>query len=790
MEKAYKPSEFESKLARRWEEANAFAPAGDKTKNPFSIIMPPPNANGSLHAGHLMYVVEDIATRYHRMLGEPTLWLPGTDHAAIETQVVYERILEKKGQSRFDLGQEEFYRQVMDFTRSHQGTMISQMKSMGFSADWNKLKFTLDEDIIKIVYDTFSKLHDDGYIYRGNRIVNWCPRCGAAFADIELDHIEKRDAMYTLDYGVIQIATTRPETIFADVAVAVNPTDKRYKELIGQTATIPIINRAIPIIADEHVDPSAGSGALKVTPAHDFNDFEIGQRHDLPQISVVDQSGKLVNVSEAYAGLTTEQGREKIVAELKKSGLLIKTTPLTHAVAIHDRCKTVIEPLLSEQWFMRVGELNKPVIKAIESNQVTFYPARFKKIALDWLKQEHDWCISRQNWWGIRIPVYYQTNHDPQKKPYIVAIDEAKAEEYYGKGNYRAETDIFDTWFSSSQWPYATLKSTGDFEQYYPTSLMATARDILHKWVTRMIMFSLYSTGQIPFEKVYLWGMVTDEKKQKLSKSKGNYDDPMKITAEYGTDALRLALSIGITPGNDGTISEAKIRGQRNFVNKIWNIARYARGQFETTGENIDFSALPAPLPHSSADHWILSRLKTTIKSVSKNLDTLRFSEAGNTLYHFIWDDLADQYLEASKNQPNSPLFAYVLATCLKLIHPFTPFVTEAIWQEFTAPKSLLMTERWPNEKITFDSAKAKAFEIEIKQILAEKAIEAKAHQRASLKREISAKLNLIQLSKAKLDNKNFIKNAPEQIVTGERKRLDEAKASLEKLKAELEKLS
>lgn len=327
MEKAYKPSEFESKLARRWEEANAFAPAGDKTKNPFSIIMPPPNANGSLHAGHLMYVVEDIATRYHRMLGEPTLWLPGTDHAAIETQVVYERILEKKGQSRFDLGQEEFYRQVMDFTRSHQGTMISQMKSMGFSADWNKLKFTLDEDIIKIVYDTFSKLHDDGYIYRGNRIVNWCPRCGAAFADIELDHIEKRDAMYTLDYGVIQIATTRPETIFADVAVAVNPTDKRYKELIGQTATIPIINRAIPIIADEHVDPSAGSGALKVTPAHDFNDFEIGQRHDLPQISVVDQSGKLVNVSEAYAGLTTEQGREKIVAELKNLAYSSKPLP-------------------------------------------------------------------------------------------------------------------------------------------------------------------------------------------------------------------------------------------------------------------------------------------------------------------------------------------------------------------------------------------------------------------------------------------------------------------------------
>lgn len=787
MEKAYDPSKYEGKVAQAWEAAKAFAPRGDAKHKPYSIIMPPPNANGSLHAGHLMYVVEDIATRYHRMLGEPTLWLPGTDHAGIETQVVYERELEKKSQSRFDLGQEKFYSQVMNFTRAHQGTMISQMKSMGFSADWDKLKFTLDSDIIETVYDTFEKLHDDGHIYRGNRIVNWCPRCGAAFADIELDHVERKDAMYTLDYGSLQIATTRPETIFADTAVAVNPTDKRYKKLIGQMATIPLIGREIPIIGDEHVDPEAGSGALKVTPGHDFNDYEIGLRHNLPQISVIDLEGQMINVPERYAGLSVDEARKNVLTDLEETGALIKTTPLTHAVAIHDRCKSVIEPLITEQWFLRVGKLNQAVVKAIKDNQITFYPARFKKIALDWLAQEHDWCISRQIWWGIRIPVYYKTSSDPAKDPYLITRSEAEAKKYYGAGNYRAETDTFDTWFSSSQWPYATLQSTGDFDRFYPTSLMATARDILHKWVTRMIMFGLYSTGQVPFEKVYLWGMVTDEKKQKLSKSKGNYDDPMKITAEYGTDALRLALSIGITPGNDGAISEAKIKGQRNFVNKIWNIARYAQTQFEATKDKIDLDKLPTLLPRSAADHWILSRLNRAADSITKSLDNLRFSEAGETLYHFIWDDLADQYLEASKTEPNSPVLAFVLATVLKLAHPFVPFVTEAIWQELSSDQSLLMTEQWPKLNLDVDQTKVDNFAVEIKEILAKKSAEAKTHKVAALRRDLAAKQNLVKLAQAKLKNKAFVEKAPKSVVDAEKTRLKQAQEQIKKLEAELE---
>lgn len=793
MEKTYNPSKYEGKISKLWEEAKAFAPAGDKGKKPFSIIMPPPNANGSLHAGHLMYVIEDIATRYHRMRGEPTLWLPGTDHAGIETQVVYERELEKKGQSRFDLGQEKFYDAVMDFTRSHQHTMISQMQSMGFSADWSKLKFTLDDEIIEIVYDTFAKLHADGYIYRGNRTVNWCTRCSAAFADIELYHTEREDAMYTLDYGVIQIATTRPETIFADTAVAVNPKDTRYKKLIGQTATIPLIGREIPIIADDHVDPDSGSGALKVTPGHDFNDYEIGQRHNLPEISVIDLSGKLINVPEKYAGLSVNEARRQVTRDLEATGVLVKTTPLTHSVAIHDRCKSIIEPLISEQWFLRVKKLNKPVAEAISSGKITFYPPRFRKIALDWLAQEHDWCISRQIWWGIRIPVYYKTSNDPAKDAYIIAKTKAEAEKYYGKGNYRAETDTFDTWFSSSQWPFATLMTTGDFERFYPTTLMATARDILHKWVTRMIMFGLYKTGQVPFENVYLWGMVTDEKKQKLSKSKGNYDDPMKITAEYGTDALRLALSIGITPGNDGSISEAKIKGYRNFVNKLWNIARYAQAQFETTtaqpkntDKKLDFSTNSNPVPHSSADHWILSRLADTTQHITKNLDSLRFSDAGDKLYHFIWDDLADRYIEASKTRPNSPLLAYVLSTCLKLAHPFAPFVTEAIWQEISNSKSFLISEQWPNFIVPFDKPSCKAFEIEIKEILAAKSQAVSEHKKNSLMRDIEAKKRHIEIINKKLANQDFVKNAPNIVVEAEKARLEEARDSLSRLEREL----
>lgn len=796
MEKAYDPSKYEPTIRQLWDDNKSFALGSnnpDDTKPPFTNIMPPPNANGSLHAGHLMYVTEDIMTRYARMQGRPTLWQPGTDHAGTETQFVFEKKLASEGKSRHDLGQETFYSEVWDFVESQKGTIVEQMKLMGFSADWDKLKYTLDDDVVDVVLDTFQELLADGHIYRGNRIINWDPISQSAYADIEVKHIEQEDTLYTLDYGTIQIATVRPETIFGDVAVAVNPNDERFKDLIGQTATIPLLDRPIPIIGDDHVELDFGTGALKITPGHDKNDYEIGLRHELPQITVIDFESNMINVPDEYAGLTVLEARAKVVAHLEAAGLIVKTEAYTHSVAIQDRSGGQIEPLIMEQWFMRVAELNKPVIEALETEQIKLYPKRFKKIALDWLTNEHDWCISRQNWWGIRIPVYYKTSHDADKAAYIVAKTEDEAREYYGDGNYRAETDTFDTWFSSSQWPYATLMSTlgSDWESHYPTTVMATARDILHKWVTRMTMFSLYKTGRIPFESVYLWGMVTDEKGQKLSKSKGNYSDPMEITAEYGTDALRLALSIGITPGNDGKLSLEKIKGYRNFCNKLWNVSRFIDGRLST---DLPAGFVPNQLKQddllSPADHWIVSRANNAIESVGAHLDTYRFSEAGEAVHHLLWSEFADCYLEYAKQTLNPKVLAYVLDVVLRLAHPFAPFVTEAIWQELPWTDSQLITEHWPNLIIRTDAEQSKLFDTEILAILADNQAESDAALRSKLEREIAEKQRGIEIIEKKLANASFTDNAPAEVVAAERARLEETYAATQDLQTALKKLA
>lgn len=693
MAKAYQPGEYESHIYDLWEASGAFKPLKDASAKPYSIIMPPPNANGDLHLGHAMYVVEDIVARYKRMQGHAVLWLPGTDHAGIETQFVFERnVLAPLGKSRFDLGPDEFYRQVMDYTLKNQSNIVSQLRSLGLSADWSKLKFTLDDDIIQIVYQTFKQLHQDGSIYRGNRIVNWCTRCHAAFADVEVKHVERSDELYTLDYGVLQIATTRPETIFADTAVAVNPNDQRYQHLIGQAATVPLVERPIPIIGDEHVDPSFGTGALKVTPGHDSNDYEIGLRHDLAQITVIDIDGSMINVPEDIAGKSVDEARSKSVELLEAAGKLVSRSPLTHAVGTHDRCGTVIEPLITEQWFMKVRPLVEPAIEAVKSGQTRLVPKRFEKVYLDWLENLHDWNISRQIWWGIRIPVYYKTSNDPSKDPYIISWDESEAKSYYGHGNYRAETDTFDTWFSSSQWPYLTLMTTGDLERFYPTDFMGTARDILSKWIVTMMMMSLYKTGKVPFKDVYLWGMVNDAEGKKMSKSRGNVINPLEVTGKYGTDALRLALVSGITPGNDGSLSEKKIEGMRNFNNKLWNVARFTLSK----ATNYSPTANP-PQPESLADEWILHRISESCRKVSLALDAYRFSTATELVYSLLWDDLADWYLETSKANANPAVLAYALETVLRLAHPFAPFVTEAIWQALPWRNSNLITESWPS---------------------------------------------------------------------------------------------
>ncbi len=691
LDKAYDPKKYEPSIYERWEESGAFQPNMAAPKDPFTIIMPPPNANGDLHLGHAMFVIEDIMVRYRRMQGHKTLWLPGTDHAGIETQVMYERELAKTGKSRYDLGREAFYDAALNFTLANQPNIVAQLRSLGFSADWSRLKFTLDRDIVATVYATFKQMHADGLIYRGNRIVNWCTSCQSSFADIEVRFVDRTDTIYTLDYGTVKIATTRPETIFADAAVAVNPDDDRYAGLIGQTAIIPLVNRPIGIIADSHVATDFGTGALKVTPAHDKNDYEIGKRHDLPEITVVDLDGKLINVPDEFAGLTVEAGRKLVVAALEAAGKLVSSAPIEHSVGTHDRCGTVIEPLITEQWYMRVAAPNAKVTEAIQSGAITLVPERFRKISLDWIKNEYDWNISRQNWFGIRIPVYYKTSNDPAKEPYLVTDDENEAAEYYGKGNYRAETDVFDTWYSSGQWPYATLQATGDAEQFYPTSVMETGRDILTKWVTKMAMFGLYRTGKVPFSTVYLHGLINDEHGKKMSKSKGNGMNPLEMTDKYGTDALRLALTIGITPGNDGSLSEAKIEGYRNFCNKLWNVARFILGQLP------DGYSPAVPAAVTTADAWIAEQIISATRDITDDIENYRFSDAGQAIYTLLWDDFADWYLEASKVEVNHDMLVFGLGTILKLAHPIAPFVTEAIWEHLPWQTDQLIVTEWPD---------------------------------------------------------------------------------------------
>lgn len=692
MEKAYDPSKYEAKIYQLWQDSGAFEPAGDPDKEPFSIIMPPPNANGNLHTGHAMYVVEDIMVRYRRMQGHPTLWLPGTDHAGIETQVVFERELAKEGKSRFDFTPTEFYDAALAYTKSNQHNIIEQFKSLGFSADWSRLKFTLDDDIVETVYDTFAKLLADGHIYRGNRIVNWCPHCHSAFADIEIKHREQIDPLYYIKYGPFVLATVRPETKFGDTAIAVHPNDERYQSYIGKEIEADgLLGKfKLKVIADEYVDPAFGTGVVKVTPAHDPNDWEMGLRHQLEVKQAIGTDGRLTDIAGKYAGMPVDEARKQIAADLEAAGLIDHIElDYKHNVAFHSRCGTQIEPLVTEQWWLKVKPLVEPAIAAVKNGEIKIVPQRFEKQYISWLENLRDWNISRQNWFGIRIPIYYNTGSDATKAPYKSFSRENDAIDYYGAGNYEAESDTFDTWFSSSQWPFATLMSTGDFDRFYPTSVMETGRDILTIWVTRMVMLGLYRTDKVPFKTIYLHGLVNDESGKKMSKSKGNAISPLEKTAEFGTDALRLALTIGITPGNDGSISDHKIAGYRNFCNKLWNVSRFI---LETVGEHSPAS----PEPVGSADHWIMARFADETIAITQAIESYRFSEAGERVYSLLWNDLADWYIEASKVQPNPSVLCHCLETILALAHPFAPFVTESIWQNLPWQSHNLIVSRWP----------------------------------------------------------------------------------------------
>ena len=673
----------ESEIYDLWEKSGAFTPQSTTNKQlPFTIIMPPPNANNPLHIGHARFVaIEDILIRYYRMKGCSTLWLPGSDHAGIETQFVFEKKLKEDGKSRFDFDRDTLYKMIWNYVQNNKSGMENQLKVLGASCDWTRNKFTLDPDIIKIVYQTFKKMFYDGLIYRGLKMVNYCPRCGTNFSQLEVETVEREDLLYFIDYGTITIATTRPETIFADCAVAVNPKDEKYKDMIGKTALIPLINREIPIISDKLVDIATGTGALKITPAHDPTDFEIGQLHNLSFISVIDEKGRMINTPEKYIGMKVEAAREEVVKDLEASGKIIKTEKIKHVVGTCYRDHGLIEPTPSEQWFLKIKPLTELALKAIEKGAVKFATGKYKKIATHWLKNLYDWNISRQIVWGIQIPAWKCAKcNNWEITDGIIPNKCAKC----GSEKLTRDIDTFDTWFSSSQWPFATLMTNKprDFETFYPTSVMETAYDILPIWVIRMIMMGLYITGKVPFKDVVIHGLIRDREGKKISKSKGNVIDPIVMTQKYGSDALRISLIWGALIENDIALSEDNVRGQRNFVNKIWNASRFVMQFTKTADRNALFESKINTLVHEVADH----------------IENFRLSQAMELLYSEFWHWYCDEAIEEAKLEKiGASQMRWGLETFLKLLHPFAPFVTEAIWQQF--PKRFekyLISASWP----------------------------------------------------------------------------------------------
>lgn len=703
--KAYTPNDYEPNIYALWEQANAFAPKGRGT--PYSIVMPPPNANGNLHVGHaLSFGLEDILVRFHRMKGFDSVLIPGADHAGFETWVVYERELEKRGKTRFDYSREQLYGQVWDFVDQKRGDMELQLRALGIGASWNDLVFTLDEKVIKTVYATFKQLWDDKLIYRGERMVNFCVTHQTSFADIEVTHKTEKAKLYQIAYptldrvGEIVVATTRPETLLGDVAVAVHPDDERYKDLIGTKVLLPLTNKEIPIIADTYVDKEYGTGAVKITPAHDPNDFEIGLRHNLEPIQVIGFDGKMINVPQQFLGLSPTEARKRVLAALEMEELRRGETDIEHAVGHCYKCDTVIEPLVKDQWFLTVRPLAERAMAAIRGGEITFTPANRGEILCQYLDQLRDWNLSRQIPWGIPIPAFQNVN-DASDWIFDDRVDEKEI--VVNGTTYIREEDTFDTWFSSGQWPFITTDAleNGPLSKFYPNDVMETGFDILYSWVGRMIMLGLYRTDRVPFKHVYLHGMVNDEHNKKMSKSKGNVINPMDIVTEYGSDALRLGIVASRSAAQSQAFSVGKVVAGRNFCNKLWNVARFIESAID------EMVPVPNPQPQSLADHWIIHRLNLATQRIDEQMGLYRFAEAAETIYHVVWDDVADWYVEVSKVENHTNMSAYVLDTVLKLTHPFAPFVTETIWQSLSWHDTLLVNEAWPEQKPTNEIAAA-----------------------------------------------------------------------------------
>ena len=711
--KTYDPKAIEEKLYEKWCENKYFHAEVDRSRKPFTTVMPPPNITGKLHMGHALdNTLQDILIRYKRMEGYNALWIPGTDHAAISTEVKVTNQLKEEGIDKKELGREGFLERTWQWKEEYAGTIENQLKKLGISCDWDRERFTMDEGCSKAVEEVFIKLYEKGYIYKGSRIINWCPKCKTSLSDAEVEHEEQEGHFWHIKYPIVgtdrflEIATTRPETLLGDTAIAVHPDDERYQDIIGKNVILPLVNREIPIVADYYVDKEFGTGAVKITPAHDPNDFEVGKRHDLEEINVMNDDATINEKGGKYAGMERYEARKAIVKDLEEQGYLVKVVPHTHAVGTHDRCGTTVEPLIKQQWFVKMEELAKPAIEALKSGELKFVPERFDKIYLHWLENIKDWCISRQIWWGHRIPAYYcdecgemvvQKGHAPEKCPHC------------GCTHFTQDEDTLDTWFSSALWPFSTLgwpDKTEDLDYFYPTDVLVTGYDIIFFWVIRMVFSGYEHTGKSPFHTVLIHGLVRDSQGRKMSKSLGNGIDPLEIIDKYGADALRLTLVTGNAPGNDMRFYNERVEASRNFANKVWNASRFIM-------MNMDENIIDEPSHDlfTPADRWILSAANTLAKDVTDNMDKFELGIAVQKVYDFIWDEFCDWYVEMAKfriyHKEEAPeaancalwVLKTVLAQGLKLLHPFMPFITEEIYGALVPEEESLMMSEWPKYK-------------------------------------------------------------------------------------------
>lgn len=730
LETTYNPKEMEEKLYEKWCENKYFHAEVDRSRKPFTTVMPPPNITGRLHMGHALdNTLQDILIRYKRMQGYNALWIPGTDHAAISTEVKVTNQLKEEGIDKKELGREKFLERTWQWKEEYAGTIEDQLKKLGVSCDWDRERFTMDEGCSKAVEEVFIKLYEEGYIYKGSRIINWCPICKTSLSDAEVEHEEQEGSFWHIKYPIVgtdaflEIATTRPETMLGDTAIAVHPEDERYKDLIGKMAVLPLMNREIPIVADTYVDKEFGTGAVKITPAHDPNDFEIGKRHNLPEINVMNDDATINENGGKYAGMERYEARKLVVQELEEQGYLVKIVPHAHNVGTHDRCHTTVEPLVKQQWFVKMEELAKPAIEAVKNGDLKFVPERFDKVYLHWLENIRDWCISRQIWWGHRIPAYYCE----ECKEFIVAREMPDTCPHCGCTHFSQDEDTLDTWFSSALWPFSTLgwpEKTEDLDYFYPTDVLVTGYDIIFFWVIRMVFSGYAHTGKSPFHTVFIHGLIRDSQGRKMSKSLGNGIDPLEIIDQYGADALRMTLVTGNAPGNDMRFYQERVEASRNFANKVWNASRFIMmnlGEDDIVKPHSIHKLLPG-------DKWIISKCNRLVKDVTENMNKFELGIALQKVYDFIWDEFCDWYIEIAKfriyNADKDPASANearwtlktVLVDALKLLHPFMPFITEEIYDKLVPDEESLMMSQWPvyQEELEFAEAENIAEHIKV----------------------------------------------------------------------------